>query len=172
MKPKNKMTIYWSLLTFKDWNLNIAATDKGLCYVGALNKSFEELTIWAEKQFPGALLVEDREELEPYVTELIEYFEGKRKNFSVPFDYQGTDFQVAVWNALCEIPFGETRSYSDIANHIDKPSAVRAVGSAIGANPVLITVPCHRVVGKNGSLTGYRGGLEMKKQLLGLEQKY
>ncbi|WML38826.1 methylated-DNA--[protein]-cysteine S-methyltransferase [Neobacillus sp. OS1-2] len=172
MKSMNKITIYWSLLTFKDWNLYIAATDKGLCYVGSLNKSLEELTIWAEKQFPGVLLVEDREELEPYVTELIEYFEGKRMNFSVPFDYQGTDFQVAVWNALCEIPFGETRSYSDIANHIDKPSAVRAVGSAIGANPVLITVPCHRVVGKNGSLTGYRGGLEMKKQLLGLEQKY
>ncbi|MEH7255254.1 methylated-DNA--[protein]-cysteine S-methyltransferase, partial [Neobacillus niacini] len=140
------------------------------CYVGSKNKSFEELSYWAEKRFPGSPLVEDGEKLELYAAELIEYFEGNRKNFSVPFDYHGTEFQVAVWNALCEIPFGETKSYSDIANYINKPAAVRAVGAAIGANPVLITVPCHRVVGKNGSLTGYRGGLEMKTQLLDLER--
>ena len=139
--------------------------------MGSQNKSFEELSDWAKKRFPGCSLVENGVKLEPYSIELIEYFEGKRKNFSAPFDYQGTEFQVAVWNALCEIPFGETKSYSDIANYINKPAAVRAVGTAIGANPVLITVPCHRVVGKNGSLTGYRGGLEMKTQLLDLERQ-
>nr|WP_235846965.1 methylated-DNA--[protein]-cysteine S-methyltransferase [Neobacillus soli] len=166
----NKTHIYWSLFKFKDWNLYLAATEKGLCYVGSQNKSFQELSVWAEKRFPGSTLVEDTKKLEAYSAQLIEYFEGKRKKFSVPFDYHGTEFQVAVWNALCEIPFGETKSYSDIANDINKPAAVRAVGAAIGANPVLITVPCHRVVGKNGSLTGYRGGLEMKTQLLDLER--
>ncbi|EKN68804.1 methylated-DNA--protein-cysteine S-methyltransferase [Neobacillus bataviensis LMG 21833] len=167
----NKTPIYWSFLNYKNWNLYIATTDKGLCYVGSLNKEFEELSAWVEKRFPGCPLVEDREKLKPYANELIQYLDGNRKNFTVPFDYHGTDFQVAVWNALCKIPFGETKSYSDIAKQINKPAAVRAVGAAIGANPVLITVPCHRVVGKNGSLTGYRGGLEMKTQLLDLERK-
>jgi len=172
MKSQNNKTpVYWSLLDFKDWNLYIAATEKGLCYVGSQNKEFEELSVWADKRFPGCSLVEDNEKLNIYAEELKEYFDGKRKNFTVPFDYHGTEFQVAVWNALCEIPFGETKSYSDIANHINKPAAVRAVGAAIGANPVLISVPCHRVVGKNGSLTGYRGGLEMKTQLLDLERQ-
>ncbi|MFK9094546.1 methylated-DNA--[protein]-cysteine S-methyltransferase [Bacillus salipaludis] len=172
MKAQNKKTpIYWSLFNNENWNLYIAATEKGLCYVGSQNKPFEELSDWAAKRFPGNNLVENNEKLNIYAEELKEYFGGKRKNFTVPFDYHGTDFQVAVWNALCEIPFGETKSYSDIANYINKPAAVRAVGAAIGANPVLITVPCHRVLGKNGSLTGYRGGLEMKTQLLDLERK-
>jgi len=171
MKAQNKTPIYWSLLNYKDWNLYIAATKKGLCYVGSQNKQFEEMSVWAEKRFPDSPLVEDREKLLSFAAELIEYFDGNRKDFTVPFDYHGTEFQVAVWNALCEIPFGETRVYSDIANRINKPAAVRAVGAAIGANPVLITVPCHRVVGKNGSLTGYRGGLEMKTRLLKLERQ-
>ena len=107
----------------------------------------------------------------PFSEQIIEYLEGERENFTLSFDYKGTAFQQAVWKALCEIPYGQTKSYSDVANTIDKPKAVRAVGAAIGKNPILITVPCHRVVGKNGSLTGFRGGLEMKKQLLELEQK-
>jgi methylated-DNA-[protein]-cysteine S-methyltransferase len=171
MKLQNQPTIYWSLLKYKNWNMYMAATSKGLCYVGSQNLPFEELSVWAEKRFSGSPLVEDREELQLYMTELIEYLDGERKNFTVPLDYKGTDFQLAVWNTLCEIPYGETKAYSDIANYINKPAAVRAVGAAIGANPVLITVPCHRVVGKNGKLTGYRGGLEMKTQLLDLEQK-
>ena len=85
-------------------------------------------------------------------------------------DLHGTPFQMAVWEALRKIPFGVTVSYTDIAERIGKPSSVRAVGTAIGANPVLITVPCHRVIAKSGKLTGYRGGLDMKEQLLGLEK--
>lgn len=171
MKSMTKPTIYWALMVHEGWNLYLAATVKGLCYVGSQNKPFEELSEWAERRFPGSPLVQDDEKLQPYAIELIEYFQGKRKSFAAPFDYHGTPFQLAVWNALCEIPYGQTQSYSDIANHIQKPAAVRAVGAAIGANPVLITVPCHRVVGKNGSLTGYRGGLEMKTQLLKLERE-
>ncbi|MGG3927144.1 methylated-DNA--[protein]-cysteine S-methyltransferase [Metabacillus fastidiosus] len=171
MKSKNKQLIYWSLLKFKDWNFYIASTSKGLCYVGSQNKSFEELSEWATKRFPGSPLVEDDEYLRPYAIEITEYLEGERTNFTIPFDSNGTAFQLAVWNALCEIPYGQTKSYSDIANFINKPAAVRAVGAAIGANPVLITIPCHRVVGKNGALTGYRGGLDMKTQLLELERQ-
>lgn len=171
MESKNKPTLYWSLLKFKDLNFYIASTAKGLVFVGSQNKPFEELSEWAKKRFTGSSLVEDDEKLEPYAVEITQYLEGKRKTFTVPFNYDGTAFQLAVWNALCEIPYGQTKSYSDIANDINKPAAVRAVGTAIGANPVLITVPCHRVVGKNGSLTGYRGGLEMKTLLLDLERQ-
>ena len=108
--------------------------------------------------------------MEPYARELIDYMEGKRKEFTMPLDLHGTPFQQSVWKALQEIPFGQTVSYSDIAERIQNPKSVRAVGAAIGANPLLITVPCHRVIGKNGNLTGFRGGLEMKKQLLALER--
>lgn len=171
MKAKTNLTIGWTLLVHESWNIYMAATSKGLCYVGSHNKSFEELAHWVEKRFPGSSLVQADEKLQPYVSELIEYFQGKRKRFTVAFDLQGTPFQIAVWNALCEIPYGQIQSYSDIANHIQKPASVRAVGAAIGANPVLITVPCHRVIGKNGALTGYRGGLDMKTKLLQLESE-
>jgi methylated-DNA-[protein]-cysteine S-methyltransferase len=164
-------TIYWILLKHKDWNMYIAATSKGLCFVGPQNRPFEELSVWAQTRFPGSSLIENTEKLHSYAAQLIEYLEGERTSFTIPFDYKGTAFQLAVWNALCEIPYGQTKSYSDIANAINKPTAVRAVGAAIGKNPILITVPCHRVIGKNGSLTGFRGGLEMKTQLLDLERK-
>ncbi|WP_313798944.1 methylated-DNA--[protein]-cysteine S-methyltransferase [Cytobacillus sp.] len=171
MKITNKPTLYWSLLKFKDWNFYIASSSKGLVFVGSQNYPFEELFEWAKKRFPGSPLVEDDEKLEPYAVEITQYLEGKRKTFTIPFEYAGTQFQLAVWNALCEIPYGQTKSYSDIANDINKPAAVRAVGTAIGANPVLITVPCHRVIGKSGSITGYRGGIEMKTRLLELEKR-
>ncbi len=169
MNSKSKPILYWSVLELKDWNFYIVSTKKGLCYVGSNDQPIEEMIEWAKKRFPGSPLIEDAEKLKPYAVEITEYLEGKRKSFTIPFDFQGTEFQLSVWNALCEIPYGQTKSYSDIATYINKPAAVRAVGTAIGANPVLITVPCHRVVGKNGTLTGYRGGLEMKTSLLNLE---
>jgi methylated-DNA-[protein]-cysteine S-methyltransferase len=171
MKIKTKEMIYWALVSHADWNLYMAASSKGLCYVGSQNSPFEELASWVGRRFPERSLFEDKEKLQPYATELIQYLEGRRTSFTCSYDFKGTAFQHAVWNALCEIPYGQTKSYSDIANTINKPAAVRAVGSAIGANPVLITVPCHRVVGKNGKLTGYRGGLEMKTHLLELERQ-
>jgi methylated-DNA-[protein]-cysteine S-methyltransferase len=163
--------IYWSLLKHKDWQLYLAATEKGLCFVGSQGKGLEEVSLWAEKRMQGSTLVENKEKLKPYSEELIEYFDGKRTSFTIVSDYHGTEFQRAVWGALCEIPFGETKTYSDIAAQINRPTAVRAVGAAIGANPVMITVPCHRVLGKDGKLTGFRGGLEMKTRLLELERK-
>jgi methylated-DNA-[protein]-cysteine S-methyltransferase len=170
MGNKTNSSIYWTLLTHEYWNLHIAATSEGLCYVGSQNQPFEELAEWSNARFPDSTLIRDEEKLQPYAHELIEYLQGTRKSFTVPFDFLGTPFQLAVWNALCSIPYGQTKSYSDIANQIQRPAAVRAVGAAIGANPVLITVPCHRVIGKNGALTGYRGGMDMKKKLLHLER--
>jgi methylated-DNA-[protein]-cysteine S-methyltransferase len=107
--------------------------------------------------------------LQQAVTEFGEYFAGGRKQFDVPTDAQGTDFQKQVWKMLQTIPFGETWSYQDLAIAINNPKAVRAVGLANGKNPISIIVPCHRVIGKNGKLTGYAGGIDRKEKLLVLE---
>jgi methylated-DNA-[protein]-cysteine S-methyltransferase len=101
--------------------------------------------------------------------ELRSYFAGILRVFRVPLDMRGTDFQLSVWNYLLRIPYGETRSYAQVAEAVGRPAAVRAVGAANGSNPVAIIVPCHRVIGSNGKLTGYGGGLPMKKRLLELE---
>jgi methylated-DNA-[protein]-cysteine S-methyltransferase len=103
--------------------------------------------------------------------ELKEYFAKKRKKFTIKLDFIGTEFQKSVWTALLIIPFGETRSYGDIAKQIGNPKAVRAVGGASGKNPISIIVPCHRVIGTSGKLTGFASGLDNKKYLLGLESK-
>ncbi|MFN3074466.1 methylated-DNA--[protein]-cysteine S-methyltransferase [Acinetobacter sp. TY2] len=103
--------------------------------------------------------------------QLSEYFEGQRKIFDLPLDFEGTEFQQKVWQALLTIPFGETRSYKDIAEQIGNVKAVRAVGAANGKNPISIIAPCHRVVGANGKLVGFAGGLENKDVLLKLEMK-
>ncbi|EJN6826575.1 methylated-DNA--[protein]-cysteine S-methyltransferase [Vibrio cidicii] len=100
------------------------------------------------------------------LTQLNEYFSGKRTQFDLPIAAKGTAFQMQVWQALTTIPYGETWSYQELANAIGNPKAVRAVGLANGKNPVSIVVPCHRVIGKNGKLTGYAGGIERKRWLL------
>jgi methylated-DNA-[protein]-cysteine S-methyltransferase len=101
--------------------------------------------------------------------QLQEYFQGRRKSFDLPLDLAGTPFQREVWQALLAIPFGVTSTYGEIARRCGRPQAVRAVGGAIGRNPVSIVVPCHRVVGSDGSLTGFGGGLPRKRALLGIE---
>jgi methylated-DNA-[protein]-cysteine S-methyltransferase len=102
--------------------------------------------------------------------QLQEYFAGERREFALPLDFRGTDFQCRVWQALRTIPYGETRSYGDIAGQIGSPKAVRAVGAANGKNPLSIIAPCHRVIGANGSLTGFAGGLDVKQRLLEMEK--
>ncbi|WP_312772678.1 methylated-DNA--[protein]-cysteine S-methyltransferase [Pseudomonas rhodesiae] len=103
--------------------------------------------------------------------QLMEYFAGRRDRFELELEFTGTDFQKQVWRALLTIPFGETRSYSQIAQQIGNPSAVRAVGAANGRNPISIIAPCHRVIGASGGLTGFAGGLEAKQYLLALEDR-
>jgi methylated-DNA-[protein]-cysteine S-methyltransferase len=102
--------------------------------------------------------------------QVFEFFAGTRKQFDFPLDPIGTEFQKAVWRELLKIPCGETRSYLQIAKAIGRPTATRAVGAANGANPIALVIPCHRVIGSSGKLTGYGGGLEMKARLLDFEQ--
>ncbi|MGA7686321.1 MAG: methylated-DNA--[protein]-cysteine S-methyltransferase [Terriglobales bacterium] len=116
-------------------------------------------------------LRESKQALAPYVRELGEYFSGTRREFSMALDLRGTPFQLACWQALIAIPYGETRSYADIARAIRHPRAFRAVGMANNRNPVAIVVPCHRVIATSGSLCGYGGGLDLKRKLLDLEQE-
>ena len=110
--------------------------------------------------------------LKEAVRQLGQYFDGTRKTFDLPIQPRGTAFQQSVWRALCDIPYGQTRSYARLAAQIGSPKACRAVGMANHKNPIPIIIPCHRVVGADGSLTGYAGGTDMKKALLDLESKY
>ncbi len=123
--------------------------------------SFKPETDWVEQSdaFPEA------------ARQLTEYFKGERQQFDLALKPHGTPFQLEVLSALMEIPYGETRSYAEIAVQIGRPKAVRAVGAANGRNPLPIVIPCHRVIGKNGSLTGFGGGLPLKQKLLELERR-
>jgi methylated-DNA-[protein]-cysteine S-methyltransferase len=131
------------------------------------------LGLRAVQFWPFGAVQGERNEAHPVLREaeieLRNYFAGKLRVFRVPLNMEGTDFQKSVWNKLREIPYGETRSYARIAGDIGRPKAVRAVGAANGGNPLAIVVPCHRVIGSNGKLTGYGGGLPLKKRLLELE---
>ena len=104
-------------------------------------------------------------------SQIMEYLSGSRREFSFPYFLDGTEFQKKVWNELCKIPYGETRTYKDIAIGIGNPKAVRAVGMANNKNPIAIAVPCHRVIGSNGKIVGYAGGISMKEALLKLESE-
>jgi methylated-DNA-[protein]-cysteine S-methyltransferase len=171
MEKSKDLLVYWTLFILEKWQLYIAATLNGLVFVGSQDKSFDELEKWVRTRLPHHTLQQNDEGMKIYSDQFKEYFQGERTTFSFPVDLFGTPFQQQVWHALSEIPHGRTYSYSDIAHRIQKPQSVRAVGTAIGANPILIAIPCHRVIGKNGHLTGYRGGLEMKTDLLELEIK-
>lgn len=143
--------------------LTLVASDEGLAAI-----------LWEnDRPHRVRLNIEAEDDRHPVLVEtarqLDEYFAGERNNFALPLDMAGTAFQRKVWDALLTIPFGETRSYRQIAEQIGSPTAVRAVGAANGRNPVSIVVPCHRVIGSNGSLTGFAGGLDVKSRLLTLE---
>ena len=143
--------------------LTLVATERGLAAV-----------LWEHERVGRVRVGLDHEDTShPVLLEaerqLGEYFAGRRTTFALALDPQGTAFQQAVWNALRTIPFGETRSYAEIARQIGRPSAVRAVGAANGRNPLSIVTPCHRVIGTDGRLTGFAGGLDTKAYLLRLE---
>src|ERR1700678_1368494 len=121
------------------------------------------------KEKMGVAFEDSPHKMRPYVSQLDEYFAGQRREFTFPMDLRGTDFQMACWRALLAIPYGETRTYADIARAVGKPSAFRAVGMANNRNPVAVVVPCHRVIASDGGLCGYGGGLDVKRKLLELE---
>ena len=142
--------------------LLLARTDSGLAGAWFENQKDHPVDIAAPRSDDDALLREA-------ATQFSAYFAGRRRDFDLPLDLRGTDFQRKVWQALLRIAIGRTSSYGDIARELGAPKAVRAVGGAVGRNPISVIVPCHRVLGSDGSLTGYAGGLERKRALLQLE---
>lgn len=137
--------------------LRIFSNGKGVTRIQRIRKPE------AKNDIPDKICIEAARQLD-------QYYEGVRQNFDIPLDLSsGTEFQRTVWKALREISFGKTTTYGELAHYIDNPKAVRAVGTANGKNPILIMVPCHRVIGADGSLTGFSAGMDMKKQLLELE---
>ncbi len=135
----------------------IQATEQGVSYVG----------FYPTKEYPEQILKDvNNIHIHQCISQLDEYFNDTRRTFTINLDTKGTDFQKSVWQALLNVPFGQVQSYSDIARAIGNPKAVRAVGAANGKNPISIIVPCHRIIGASGKLTGYAGGLERKQWLL------
>lgn len=142
-------------------------SSKGILYLTVSNNEENIVTLVRDK-FGQVEKVNSKEY--DFHNQIIEYLDGKRKSFSLPLDLRGTDFQMRVWNELLKIPYGETRTYKDIANIINVPKGYRAVGNALNKNPVLILIPCHRVIGTSGKLVGFGGGLELKAKLLEIEK--
>jgi len=150
-------------------SLRVASTERGLAYLGLPFASGRGLRGWLRRCLPDARCVDGFAPNRAAIAQILEYLEGKRVIFELPLDLRGTPFQTAVWQALLEIPYGETRSYAEIAKRVGQPNAVRAVGAANGANPIALVVPCHRVIASDGRLGGYGGGLRLKARLLAME---
>ncbi|MEZ4521416.1 MAG: methylated-DNA--[protein]-cysteine S-methyltransferase [Thermomicrobiales bacterium] len=161
-------TIWWSTLPTPYGDLGFASSSQGLLTLLFPN-AIEDRDRVIARLAPGSRIKAGDEENAVPVRQVREYLAGERKVFDMPLDQRGTAFQRDVWNAVFAIPWGETTTYGEIARRIGRPDAVRAVGAANGANPIPIIVPCHRVIGSDGSLTGFGGGLPLKRQLLSLE---
>lgn len=148
------------------------ATEKGVCIFEFVDYKLIDLELrQLNKQFEAPLVQGDNPHFDTLRKQLDEYFKGKRTEFDIPLDLVGTEFQKTVWLSLLKIPYGCTISYGKQAELIGKPSSVRAVANANGKNKISIIIPCHRVIGTNGSLTGYGGGIWRKKRLLEFEQE-
>ncbi|WP_074674014.1 methylated-DNA--[protein]-cysteine S-methyltransferase [Listeria ivanovii] len=153
------MTImYYDSICFFDAELYLIATEQALIYVGTDKKWLLNAT-------------QNTKKLNKYKTAIRAYQNKEIVAFDFPIELTGSSLQMEVFEALKTIPYGETRTYTEIAEQINRPKAVRAVGAAIGKNPLLVIIPCHRVIGKNGKLTGFSGGLSMKESLLDLEKQ-
>jgi O-6-methylguanine DNA methyltransferase len=165
-------TLYWSSTPSPRGACVVMATEAGVCWTGTPGTPKEEGFSWLRRKvsFNEVVASEETAPLQQAMDELRRYFAGIPLQFSCPLDLHGTPFQVAVWQEMFRIPYGETSTYGELARAIGYPKAARAVGAASGANPVAIIVPCHRVVGSNGSLVGYGGGLPTKKWLLTMEK--
>ncbi len=157
--------LYASSIHWEGWTFHVLSSRSGLRWVDLEGTAFPELAVRL-----GARIVPDDEPNGAILSQLRDYLRGARRAFDLPLDLRGTPFQIDVWRAVEVIPYGTLRSYADVARAVSRPSATRAVGQAVGANPVALVVPCHRVVGTSGGLTGYRGGLPLKERLLALEQ--
>lgn len=149
-------------------HLWIAQSERGVCWMD-FRLSEKAFLARLARRWPKAHFVKSASALQKPIVELNEYFAGRRKKFTLKLAPEGTAFQQKVWQAVYEIPFGQVTTYQAIAKQIKKPQAGRAVGHANGRNPISLVIPCHRVIGSNGDLCGYGGGLDLKKQLLEFE---
>ncbi|MET0310039.1 MAG: methylated-DNA--[protein]-cysteine S-methyltransferase [Sphingomonas sp.] len=158
------MTFSYKTMASPVGELKLVASNRGLSAILWENDDPARVRLGPQVEDPAhPILVEAERQLRAY-------FAGTLKAFTVPLDFHGTEFQKSVWAALLAIPYGETRSYAEIARAVGRPTAFRAVGAANGRNPISIIAPCHRVIGTNGALTGFAGGLKAKELLLGLEE--
>lgn len=167
--------ICYSMMDSPIGPLLLASTEKGLCFIefGPEDEAVAALQRWSRRWgVCEGKPVADDSKLSEVKKQLTEYFAGKRKSFTLPFDLYGTPFQKVVWQKLLDIPFGEVWSYKDVAVAIGAAKAVRAIGGANNRNPIPVIIPCHRVVGSNGALVGYGGGISIKETLLTLEGVY
>lgn len=176
IQMSRQLTVKYSMMSSPIGPIMIASTPQGVCYVGFGNGDSEKFALlrwcqkWVAMDINSDHLELDEAAHRDVMQQLQEYFEGKRKEFEIPLDIRGTSFQKLVWQQLQNIPYGETRSYKEIAVAMGAPRAVRAIGGANNRNPLPILIPCHRVIGSNGALVGYGGGLDIKEYLLNLEQ--
>lgn len=159
---------YITQFKVKDHDFTIVSTEKGVRYFNndTIDEVYSRLNLTADEVATGEVASAHNNK---YIEDITHYFNGEKTTFDWSFDWSGTEFQQEIWNALLTIDFGQTTTYGDVAAHIGRPKAVRAAGGAIGKNPVLIAVPCHRVIGKNGQLTGFSSGIPLKKELLDIE---
>jgi O-6-methylguanine DNA methyltransferase len=149
--------------------LRVVSSARGLVYVELPKASGRGLAGWMKSNAPGAKLLEGYAPNRAAAKQLGEFAEGKRRSFELSLDLRGTPFQIAVYDEVSRVPFGQTATYAEIAERIGRPRATRAVGAANAANPLPLVIPCHRIVGASGKLTGYAGGVELKARLLALE---
>lgn len=149
--------------------LRLASTERGLAYLELPHSDGAGLQGWLRRTAPETRCEAAFEPSRVAARQILEYLRDKRCDFDLPLDLRGTPFQKSVWKAILRIPYGAKRSYADVAREVGRPRATRAVGTANGANPVPLVVPCHRVIASDGSLGGYGGGLELKARLLAME---
>ena len=158
--------LYYDTAFWHQWPVTLGISSKGL---KLLEFRSEEQLLQKGSHKPDEQWIHDPAALEPYMKQVMAYFRGERHTFDLNLDLQGTDFQMRIWDFLLSIPYGKVASYQATATAAGNSKAVRAAGMANNRNPVSVVVPCHRVVGKNGTLTGYGGGLDLKESLLKLE---
>lgn len=173
MANKEPNNVYYDSRMFPSvGRIYVAATDQGICRISLPAHPVEAFFKSVLGKHNPSIFIENSELFDSLYNQLEEYFAGRRGIFSIPLDLRGTPFQLQVWEALARIPYGETRSYGEIAGQIGRPKAVRAVGQANHVNPAPILIPCHRVIGSTGDPVGYGGGIPLKIQLLTLEKKF
>lgn len=168
-------TYFWIMVSTSLGDVPVIASEKEITWTGVIGTSIDEGRKWLGKRINGLFRFSNQETLLLKKTkmELIEYCNGKKIQFTGPFHLEGTPFQVSVWKEMLAIPYGKTRSYGEVAKRLGRAAASRAVGGACRANPIAILIPCHRIVGSDGSLTGYAGPTrtDLKKTLLEIESK-